>query len=108
MTRAITQSDANTSVNSIRIDQNQNTITSITRKVENSSDRIELLATDRTKTFERLEQLKESRDKIGQRVGQLENKVSEMMGWKRLIISIFGIGAIGIGALIKSLIDSIL
>ena len=101
------RAETDSEINSVRISQVQSSSNQLEVRLDKLCAKIEELQTDRTKGSERLRQLKESRDKIGARVGGLENKVSELMGWKRLLVTLGAIAAIGMGAALKAIFDSI-
>jgi len=95
-------------LNALRIDQLQHEADSLRSTSSRMTSKIEELRNLLTSHTERLEQLKESRDKIGARVGHIEGLVSDLVGWKKLLLFIGGVGSIGLGALIKSLIDALM
>jgi hypothetical protein len=94
-------------LNALRIDQLQHESDNLRNKDSLISIKLEDIGKQLTSHIEKIEQLKESRDKIGARVGVAEGAVSDLMGWKKLLLFISGIGSLGLGALIKSLIDSL-
>jgi len=94
-------------LNALRIDQLQHESDNLRRKDSEVAIKLEEIGKQLTSHMERIKQLKESRDKIGARVGCIEGSVSDLIGWKKLLLFIGGVGSLGLGALIKSLIDSL-
>lgn len=94
-------------LNALRIQQLQRENETLRRKDELVSKRLEIMGKELTKHVEKLEQLKESRDKLGKRLGSVEGEVADLRAWKRLLFVIGTVGALGLGALFKGIVDAL-
>jgi len=93
-------------LNALRIAQLQTEVAQARADLASANGKIDTLRMEFVSATERTAQLKESRDKLGARLGYVEGEISDLRGWKKLLVVIGGIGFTGIGALVKVLIDA--